>query len=152
MTDQLPLLPYAGTSGWKGSEASRDRAFIDDANGTTSLRQRVALKRVWDQEFRGLTWKELGEIENIHAGQSSGVLSVLHKEGLVVRLKERRNRCSIYVAPVYVKEREVSPRYITSSKDEMCQEILALIVTGKLLGTDSEIVDDIQSLLAREGY
>jgi hypothetical protein len=152
LNDQLPLLPYAGSSGWKGSEASRDRAFIDDANGTTSLRQRVALKRVWDQEFRGLTWKELGEIENIHAGQSSGVLSVLHKEGLLVRLKERRNRCSIYVAPIYVREREVSPRNLNSSKDEICQEILALIVTGKLLGSDSEIVEDIQSLLAREGF
>jgi len=152
MTDQLPLLPYAGSSGWRGSEASRDRAFIEDANGTTSLRQRIALKRVWDQEFRGLTWKELGEIENIHAGQSSGVLSVLHKEGLVVRLKERRNRCSIYVAPIYVKEREVSPRNFNSSKDEICQEILALIITGKLLGTDEEIVADIESLLAREGY
>ena len=152
MTDQLPLLPYAGSSGWRGSEASRDRAFIEDANGTTSLRQRIALKRVWDQEFRGLTWKELGEIENIHAGQSSGVLSVLHKEGLVVRLKERRNRCSIYVAPAYVKEREVSPRNFNSSKDEICQEILALIITGKLLGTDEEIVEDIQSLLAKEGY
>lgn len=152
MNDQLPLLPYAGSSGWKGSEASRDRAFIDDANGTTSLRQRVALKRVWDQEFRGLTWKELGEIENIHAGQSSGVLSVLHKEGLLVRLKDRRNRCSIYVAPPYVREREISPRFITSTKDEICKEILALIATGKLVGTDWEIVDDIQSLLAREGY
>lgn len=152
MTDQLPLLPYAGSSGWRGSEASRDRAFIEDANGTTSLRQRIALKRVWDQEFRGLTWKELGEIENTHAGQSSGVLSVLHKEGLVVRLKERRNRCSIYVAPIYVKEREVSPRNFNSSKDEICQEILALIITGKLLGTDEEIVEDIQFLLAKEGY
>jgi hypothetical protein len=105
---EIPLLPYAGTSGWKGSEASRDRVFIDDANGTTSMRQRVALKRVWDQEFRGLTWKELGEIENIHAGQSSGVLSVLHKAGLIVRLKEKRNRCSVYVAPDYIRGREIS--------------------------------------------
>jgi hypothetical protein len=152
LNDQLPLLPYAGSSGWKGSEASRDRAFIDDANGTTSLRQRVALKRVWDQEFRGLTWKELGEIENIHAGQSSGVLSVLHKEGLIVRLKERRNRCSIYVAPVYVREREVSPRNLNSSKDEVCREILALIEQDKNLFTAGEVLDEIHSLLVREGY
>jgi hypothetical protein len=104
----LPVLPYAGTSGWRGSEASRDRVFTDDLNGTTLLRQRVALKRVWDQEFRGLTWKELGEIENIHAGQSSGALSGLHKAGLIVRLKEKRNRCSVYVAPDYIRDREVS--------------------------------------------
>lgn len=152
MNDQLPLLPYAGSSGWRGSEASRDRAFIDDANGTTSLRQRVALKRVWDQEFRGLTWKELGEIENIHAGQSSGVLSVLHKEGLLVRLKERRNRCSIYVAPIYVREREVSPRALNGSKDEICKEILALIEQEKPFLTAPEILFEIHSVLIREGY
>lgn len=152
MTDQLPLLPYAGTSGWKGSEASRDRAFIDDANGTTSLRQRVALKRVWDQEFRGLTWKDLGEIENIHAGQSSGVLSVLHKEGLIVRLKERRNRCSIYVAPPFVNGREISPRALNSSKDEICREILALIEQDKSIFTAGEVLDEIHSLLVREGF
>lgn len=152
MTDQLPLLPYAGSSGWRGSEASRDRAFIEDANGTTSLRQRIALKRVWDQEHRGLTWKELGEIENTHAGQSSGVLSVLHKEGLLVRLKERRNRCSIYVAPIYVEEREVSPRNFNNSKDEICKEILALLEQDKSIFTAGEVLDEIHSLLVREGY
>lgn len=152
MTDQLPLLSYAGTSGWKGSEASRDRAFINDANGTTSLRQRVALKRVWDQEFRGLTWKELGEIENIHAGQSSSVLSVLHKEGLIVRLMDRRNRCSIYVAPDYIRNREISPRNFNSSKDEICREILALIEQDRSILTAREILDEIHSLLVREGY
>jgi hypothetical protein len=128
MSQQLPLTPYAGTSGWRGSEASRDRAFIDDANGTTSLRQRVALKRVWDQEFRGLTWKELSEIENIHAGQSSGVLSVLHKEGLIVRLADRRNRCSIYVAPSFTQGREISERKGEGrTKNEVCGEILAIL-------------------------
>lgn len=121
-------LPYAGTSGWRGSEASRERAFIDDANGTTSLRQRIALKRVWDQEFRGLTWKEFGEIENLHAGQASGVLSVLHKQGLIVRLKEKRNRCSVYVAPIYVNSREISERKGEGrTKSEVCAEILAIL-------------------------
>jgi hypothetical protein len=152
MTEQLPLTPYAGTSGWKGSEASYARVMLEDSNGTTSLRQRVALKRVWDQEFRGLTWKDLGEIENLHAGQSSGVLSVLHKQGLIVRLKERRNRCSIYVAPPFVKEREVSPRNLNGSKDEICREILALIQQDKTLFTAGEVLDEIHSLLIREGF
>jgi hypothetical protein len=113
MTDlQLPLTPYAGTSGWQGSEASHDRVKEDDANGTTTLRQRISLHRVRTQGERGLTWKELGEIENWHAGQSSGSLSVLHKEGLVYRLKEKRNRCSIYVTEEYINNRETSERKV----------------------------------------
>jgi hypothetical protein len=113
MTDlQLPLTPYAGTSGWLGSEASHDRVKEDDANGTTTLRQRISLHRVRTQGERGLTWKELGEIENWHAGQSSGSLSVLHKEGLVYRLKEKRNRCSIYVTEEYINNRATSERKV----------------------------------------
>ena len=109
MTDwTLPLTPYAGTSGWRGSEASRERVIEDDANGTTSQRQRMSLHRVQTQGERGLTWKELGEIENWHAGQSSGSLSVLHKEGFIYRLKEKRNRCSIYVTEEFIKGREIS--------------------------------------------
>jgi hypothetical protein len=109
---QLPLTPYAGTSGWRGSEASHDRVKADDANGTTSLRQRISLYRVRTQGARGLTWKELGEIENWHAGQSSGSLSVLHKEGFIYRLKEKRNRCSIYVTEEYINGRETSERKV----------------------------------------
>ena len=109
---QLPLTPYAGTSGWRGSEASHDRVKEDDANGTTTLRQRISLHRVRTQGERGLTWKELGEIENWHAGQSSGSLSVLHKEGLVYRLKEKRNRCSIYVTEEYINNRATSERKV----------------------------------------
>ncbi len=109
---QLPLTPYAGTSGWRGSEASRDRVMQDDANGSTSLKQRISLHRVRTQGARGLTWKELGEIENWHAGQSSGVLSVLHKEGFIYRLKEKRNRCSIYVTEEYINNRATSERKV----------------------------------------
>jgi len=109
---QLPLTPYAGTSGWQGSKASRDRVKADDANGTTSRRQRVSLYRVRTQGVRGLTWKELGEIENWHAGQSSGSLSVLHKEGFIYRLKEKRNRCSVYVTEEYINGRETSERKV----------------------------------------
>jgi hypothetical protein len=40
---ELPLTPYAGTSGWSGSAASRDRAVNEDNDGTTSARQKEAL-------------------------------------------------------------------------------------------------------------
>ena len=106
----LPVKPYAGTSGWKGSDASRDRALGDDADGTTGKRQKETLVALGASGIRGLTWKELSEITGWHHGQSSGCLSVLHLEELVARLVERRNRCSIYVLPAFVNGRETSVR------------------------------------------
>ena len=108
----LPLTPYAGTSGWQGSDASRDRVLEDDKSGLTAHCQRISLYRVQTQGERGLTWKELGEIENWHAGQSSGSLSVLHKEGYIYRLKEKRNRCSVYVTEEFINGREISERKV----------------------------------------
>jgi len=31
---ELPFKPYAGTSGWRGSDASLDRVIEDDNDGT----------------------------------------------------------------------------------------------------------------------
>lgn len=106
---QAPILPYAGTSGHGSNGASKDRAIREDADGTTTLRQGVTLSFLRQKAEWGATWKELGEAMGWHAGQSSGVLSVLHKERVIVRLKNRRDRCSVYVMPEYVHGRETSP-------------------------------------------
>lgn len=42
-----------------------------------------------------------------HHGQASGVLSVLHKAGRVVRLREVRGRCKVYVLPQFADGRAV---------------------------------------------
>ena len=42
----LPLTPYAGTSGWSGSETSRDRAVSQDKDGTTKNRQSETMRLV----------------------------------------------------------------------------------------------------------
>ena len=89
---EQPVLPYAGTSGWSGSTASKDRAMSEDADGTTSHRQNTVLNRLFDSGYIGLTWKERSELEGWHHGQASGVLSVLNHAALIVRLSERRNR------------------------------------------------------------
>lgn len=112
-----PLLPYAGTSGWSGSDSSRERAKTQDADGTTGLRQSQTLFYVRNQTERGLTWKELSEITNWHHGSSSGALSVLHKAGILVRLTQRRNRCAIYVTPEYVNGREIAERKVKTCKN-----------------------------------
>lgn len=102
-----PYLPYAGTSGWSGSDTSRERAITADASGETKYRQQAALFYVFREGADGITWKELGDIMGWHHGTASGALSVLHKEGAIARLSERRDRCKVYVHPDFVEGREV---------------------------------------------
>lgn len=109
MTDTaLPVTPYAGTSGYSGSDTSMERAVREDSDGTTRDRQAATLASLRARHADGLTYRELGLAHGWHHGQSSGVLSTLHKEGLVARLTERRNRCAVYVLPEYVGGRETA--------------------------------------------
>lgn len=108
-TTSDPHTPYAGTSGWSGSEASRERAIDHDRDGTTSKRQRDVVALVERQEYAGMTWREVAAHLGLHHGQATSVLSVLHKEGVLERLTERRARCSVYVHPDYVDGRETAP-------------------------------------------
>jgi len=111
-----PILPYAGTSGWSGTDTSKERAIKADRSGETKLRQNQTMTHVRHQEFRGLTWSELSEMTNWHHGTSSGALSVLNKAGRLVRLKERRNRSSIYVTPEFVNGRAISIQKVKTCK------------------------------------
>jgi len=105
------LFPYAGTSGYAaGSDASEDRARTEDADGTTGKRQRSVLAYVTVRGVYGATWREVADALDLHHGQSSAALSVLHKEGHLVRLVERRGgRSQVYVAPDFVEGREAAP-------------------------------------------
>ena len=104
----MPSFPYAGSSGWSGSTASRQRAFDEDSNGTTSDRQARVLDYLYSIGKPGATWLDIASKFGWHHGQASGVLSVLHKTGEVARLKERRNKCSVYVVPEFIGERITS--------------------------------------------
>lgn len=118
MTEQLPLTPYAGTSGWSGSDTSEDRARSEDQNGTTTRRQMNALRVIRLSGLDGCTWKEVAVKFGWHHGQASGVLSVLHKEGRIARLAETRNRCKVYVMPDCVNGRDTEPH--ASKKHHTC--------------------------------
>ncbi len=96
-----PALPYAGTSGWSGSDTSRERAQRDDDDGTTSARQGQVIFALANEGVFGMTVKELRAEFGWHHGQASGVLSVLHKVGSIDRLVERRDRCAVYVLPQF---------------------------------------------------
>ena len=110
--ESKPVAPYAGTSGWSGSDTSKERVIREDEDGTTSKRQNDALNALFDTGEKGLTWNELAKWYEWHHGQASGVLSVLHKANLIVRLKARRNKSAIYVLPNYINGREISERKV----------------------------------------
>lgn len=114
MTDEpdlfnLPELPYAGTSGFSGSETSEARARREDQDGTTSRRQAAALTILRSRGSEGCTWKELADALGVHHGSASGALSVLHKQERIARLKEKRSRCKIYVDLDFINGRESEP-------------------------------------------
>lgn len=101
-----PSLPYAGTSGWSGSDTSRERAVRDDKTGVTGRRQAKLLGILAERGNEGITWRELSQITGDHHGTASGALSVLHKEGRIDRLTVRRGRCKVYVLPEFVNGRQ----------------------------------------------
>jgi hypothetical protein len=103
--DLKNYLPYAGTSGWSGSETSRERAEDLDKSGITIKRQQFVLSELLILGKRGITWREL-DVHYGHHGISTALLSVLHKAGVIERLSERRSRCSVYVLPEFVYGRE----------------------------------------------
>jgi len=105
----LPVLPYAGTSGYSGSDTSEARARRDDRSGKTKDRQHTVMTTLASAGRHGMTWKELATRHGWHHGQASGALSVLHKEKLICRLSERRERCKVYVTPGYVFDRQTEP-------------------------------------------
>lgn len=99
-------LPYNGTSGWSGTDTSKDRAITADTTGETSKRQQQVIEHLYKAHKDGLTWRGLSNLTGWHHGQASGVLSVLHKEGRIARLVKRRDRCRIYVHLDHVGGRE----------------------------------------------
>lgn len=105
MTQTKAFLPYNGTSGWSGSDTSQERAIKSDSSGKTALRQEQALSALASSRFLGLTWIELQRVLPLHHGTISGILSVLHKEGAICRLTEKRDRCKVYVLPEFVGDR-----------------------------------------------
>jgi len=108
----LPITPYdRGTSsGHSGSETSEERSLERDASGKTALTQKRMLHLVDGQGRIGLTVAEARRlVPDEHHGSISGALSNLHQKGLIVRLKERRDRCQVYVTPEFAFTRETVP-------------------------------------------
>lgn len=102
------ILPFKGTSGWAGSKASQDRQMMLDTSGETGKRQAMVLSELQDAGTHGATWRDIALALELHHGQASAALSVLHREGIIARLEQRRNKCSIYVLPEFVAGRQTA--------------------------------------------
>jgi hypothetical protein len=106
--DPLPATPYAGTSGWSGSDTSKQRAQRNDANGVTSSTQRAILSAVEASGFYGMTIADIRkQFPDHHHGTLSGALTNLHIDGHVLRLSAKRNACKVYVVGRYRSGRDV---------------------------------------------
>lgn len=104
------VLPYAGNSGWSGSDTSRARATDSDRKGDTKRRQMATLGALLDAGEDGLTVHELDALFGWnHHGKSSGVLSTLHKAEKIARLITARDGCKIYVHRNFVNGRITEP-------------------------------------------
>lgn len=101
MAEYVPYRPYKGTAGWSGTDTSQARAIDNIASGREENHQVLALKYLKSQGVNGATWKELAVVTGWHHGTTSGVLSVLHQSGAIVRAIKARNRCKIYVHQDY---------------------------------------------------
>jgi len=99
-------LPYNGSSGWSGTDTSKERAKENDTYGKTAQVQAFVYRYLLWHQGNGGTWKEIADASGYHHGTVSGALSVLHKEGRIARLTERRDRCRVYVHPEYVNGRD----------------------------------------------
>jgi hypothetical protein len=94
-------IPYNGTAGWSGTDTSKARAIDNVKSGREKNHQILALKHLKLAGTSGVTWKELADSQGWHHGTASGVLSVLHQSGAIVRAIKARNRCKIYIHQDY---------------------------------------------------
>ena len=137
-----PATPYAdGTSGWSGTDTSRERVERDDRDGTTTRRQRAALAELDAALYRGRTWRELASTTGMHHGQASAALTHLHRAGKIARLAEKRDRCRVYVLPAYVHDRQTEPyvpRVQPADVEEMAETIREAYAVLNALG----VLDD----------
>jgi hypothetical protein len=136
---EYPELPYAGTSGWSGSDTSRTRALTSDYTGETLDRQQTVIRLIGSAGSSGMTWKELSDATGWHHGTASGALSVLHKGDKISRLSEKRSKCKIYVLEEFVNDRGTEAHRgsirgtvgnLTQEKPMMTQEQADALIAG----------------------
>jgi hypothetical protein len=103
-------IPYNGTAGWSGTDTSKQRALDNIHSGRELNNQQLTLHMLKRAGTTGLTWKDLATTTGWHHGTASGVLSVLHTSGAIVRTYTVRNKCKVYVHQDFKDEVKIEPR------------------------------------------
>lgn len=88
---EQPMLDFSNA--YVNRDTSRERAQREASDGTFNARKEKVLQLLQQRDH---TWRELAEKLELHHGQISGLLSILHKHGQIVMLKARRDRCHPY--------------------------------------------------------
>jgi hypothetical protein len=109
--DDLPVLPYIDadtgkSSGWSGSDTSRESTHRRDLNGDTETHQTKALHALMRAGPVGITSREFGEWAGLEHQNYSQVMSNLHKVDKVCRVSEVRKGHEVYVLPQFVEGRK----------------------------------------------
>lgn len=126
-----PVLPYAGTTGWSGTDTSYERAIRLSSTGQIGRNQRKIIGYMRERGSLGVTWKDLSGKFGWHHGSASSHLTVLHKSGAIMRLMNRRERCRIYVLPEYRDGREFDEPSNNMSKQQVFDMLVELHKYGE---------------------
>jgi hypothetical protein len=131
------------------SDTSKERAMREDKNGIGHERRNLIVTLLAGAPH-GLTWKELSDLTELHHGQVSGALSILHKAGAIAQLRITRNRCHPYIHPRFISHYTEAEIVREPVKTRARYELEALrdlqtVIEGWLDGTDN--LDDVREAL-----
>jgi hypothetical protein len=107
---------YAGTLGFVPVDTSRDRAEREQDNGTADDRLRAVERELQRLGMVGATWQRLAKLLNLHHGQVSSALTVLHRQGRIAMTSAKQNRCHYYIHADYIPMYDPSEVYLRPSK------------------------------------
>jgi hypothetical protein len=145
------LFPYNGSSGHVERAASIQRAERERDSGAVSERAFTVLSELLERGKYGATWQELATDLDLHHGQISGCLSVLHKAGRVFATKAQRGRCHVYVhdgwRSVFEDHERIDQPVKTKStarKDALERVMDAAVLVCQFDGTDRDSIESLR--------
>ena len=136
------LYPYAGSSGWSGSDTSRERAQHDDRQGITRDRHDKLMAYMPSRSPDGTTWFELADDLGWHHGEASGALTRAHRIGALLRTTDRRGtgkQSLVYVLPE-AGERSHTP-YRSRSAAKLARETLEFLDDDDVEGARQFLIE-----------
>lgn len=92
-------------------------------------RQRTVLQALMYEGKNGATYKQLGKNLELHHGQISGLLSDLHKLGLVFIVRKKKDNCYLYVSHLYRDSYDdadvidTPPQYNVAERRKLLEEL-----------------------------